>query len=169
MVRYILVIAIVFLSTIAYSQSSNVMLIKGKTLTEQNSATADNSSSFYIDFKNRQIQINRLNNPSGTLPADLVVEQYDWRFNRYAAPISLAYDFTGDGVLDPFILVTGNTILQTSGARQRYATVGFIDDFGAATYFPYGSSAGIPLRTGWNSHVILDDVNGKAYLLLRQS
>lgn len=167
MIRYILVIAIVFMSTIAYSQSSNVMLVKGKTLTEQNSVTADNSSSFYIDFKNRQIQVNRLNNPNAALPADLVVEQYDWRFNRYAAPISFAYDFTGDGVLDPFVLVTGNTILRPNGTRQRYATVGFIDDFGTATYWPYGvDGTGIPNRTGWNSHVILDDVNGKAYLAI---
>ncbi len=136
-----------------------------KTLSNQVISDDLNKSDFYTDFKNRQIQINRMSKPNAT-PVTMAIMNYDWMWNRSHPGLGLMYDFTGDGVLDPFMIGTDNTILQTSGARQRYATVAFQDDFGVSTYWPYGFDAGtgIPVRTGWNSHVLLDKANGIAYL-----
>ncbi|MBK9098344.1 MAG: T9SS type A sorting domain-containing protein [bacterium] len=155
----ILITSITFGQTLKESKS-----IKPKTLSNQVTGQEMNSSDFYSDFKNREIQVNRMYRPN-LVPTDMAVANYDWMWNRAHPGIGLMYDFTGDGVLDPFMIATDNTILQPSGVRQRYATVAFKDDFGVSFYWPYGvDGTGIPIRTGWNSHVLLDKASGTAYL-----
>jgi hypothetical protein len=161
-----LFLVLVLVTSVTFSQSlKESKLIKPKTLSNQATYEDLNKSDFYTDFKNREIQINRMNKPNAT-PATMMIANYDWMWNRSHPALGLMYDFTGDGVLDPFMIATDNTILQTSGVRQRYATVAYEDDFGVSFYWPYGAdgTTGIPLRTGWNSHVFLDKANGIAYL-----
>jgi hypothetical protein len=160
-----LIIVLVLIASVTFGQTSKESkLIKPKTLSNQVTDQDRNNSDFYTDFKNREIQINRMSK-SNVVPSDMAVANYDWMWNRAHPGLGLMYDFTGDGVLDPFMIATDNTILQPSGVRQRYATVAFKDDFGVSFYWPYGvDGTGIPRRTGWNSHVLLDKTNGIAYL-----
>jgi len=161
-----LFLVVVLISSVAFGQTlQKNEKHEPKTLTKQTAVENSNNADFYTDFKNRQIQINRTTGNNAT-PLDMMVANYDWMWNRSHPALGLMYDFTGDGVLDPLMIATDNTILQTSGARQRYATVAFQDAFGVSSYWPYGvdGATGIPIRTGWNSHVILDKANGIAYL-----
>ena len=161
-----LFIVLVLIASVSFGQTSKESkLIKPKTLSNQVTNEDKNSSDFYTDFKNREIQINRMSK-SNVTPTSMMVANYDWMWNRAHPGLGLMYDFTGDGMLDPFMIATDNTILQPSGVRQRYATVAFVDDFGVSFYWPYGIDPGngIPIRTGWNSHALLDKDNGTAYL-----
>jgi hypothetical protein len=160
-----LFVVLVLIASVSFAQNlKESKQIEPKTLSNQATIQDLNGSAFHTDFKNRQIQVNRLSK-SNAVPTDMMVVNYDWMWNRAHPGLGLMYDFTGDGVLDPFMIATDNTILQPSGVRQRYATVAFKDDFGVSFYWPYGvDGTGIPIRTGWNSHVFLDKVTGTAYL-----
>jgi len=160
-----LIVALMLLSVTSFAQSSKYVqhnMDKAPRVV----TGLDDQPSFYTDFKTRQLAINRLQGVAGA-PTDLIVENYDWFSNSYMPHYMVAYDFTGDGIVDPFAITTGNTLLNAGGTAERYSVVGFIDDFGVSTYLPYGlNTSGFPFRTGWNSHLILDDASGKVYLAI---
>jgi hypothetical protein len=125
----------------------------------------DDQPSFYTDFKNRQIKVNRVNKGTLAAPMDLIVENWDWPSNQFTPPHSFMFDILGDGTLYPLTIETGNTLLNAAGAAERYNVFAFADDLGVATFLPYGfNTTGNPIRCGWNSHLILDKENGKCYL-----
>ena len=168
MIRHltILIVSFVLLGATVYSQSSKFVEVKND-VAPRIVAGIDDGPSFYQDFKNRQIRVNRLHKTSAALPTDIIIENYDWLSNSYQPPMSGAFDFTGDGKLDPFGIVTGNILLTPNGTDQRYAVFGYVDDLGTATYLPYGfDGTGFARRTGWNSHLISDKANGIVYLAI---
>lgn len=171
MIRYfsILIVTLTLLSVTSFAQSSKYVQHK-MDKAPRIVIGFDDQPSFYSDFKSRQLAINRSQRGPNAAPVDLIVENYDWLSNSYTPPQLYAYDFTGDGVFDPFGITTGNTLLQAPPSTfGRYAVLGFIDDFGVATYLPYGfTGTGAPVRTGWNSHLFYDEANpdGKIYLAI---
>ncbi|MCK7523182.1 MAG: hypothetical protein MZV64_38675 [Ignavibacteriales bacterium] len=109
--------------------------------------------------------MNRLQKTSAALPTNLILENYDWPSNSYQPPLTGAFDFTGDGKYDPFAIVTGNTLLTSTGTAQRYAVFGYIDDLGVSTYLPYGFQ-GVCSENWLESHLISDKANGIVYLAI---
>jgi len=111
--------------------------------------------SFSIPFAQKKSSANSFANGSG-IPLDLIISNYDWPWNKTALKLSFVYDFTGDGIPDPFMMANGDSC----------AVVAYKDDFGVESYFPCGyDSLGIPVRSR-ASHVFLDATNGIAYLVI---
>jgi hypothetical protein len=152
----IILIVLGLLSSVVFSQS--LREIEPKTYS-YDQYQPDHGSAFYIDYKNRQIK--NLQKP-GALGTDLVFASWDWPFNRWQPPTFVAYDFTGDGVVDPFMI-------QCDNEDERHALIGFIDDFGQTQYAVYPGidpGTGFPWRTGWNSHLIMDYNTGISYIAI---
>ena len=169
MIRHliILIVTLTLLSVSSFAQSSKYVQHRMDKAPKVVTGV-DDQPSFYEDFKARQTAINRQQQGTGAAPVDLIIENYDWMSNSYQPQTLIAYDFTGDGVYDPIGVMTGNTLLQTPPSTfGRYPVIGFIDDFGVATYLPYGfTGTGAPVRAGWNSHLFYNVANpdGKIYL-----
>lgn len=169
MVRYftILIVSFLLFGVATNAQSSKFLEMKKSDKAPRIVTGLDDKGSFYEDFKNRQLRMNRLQKSPNSLPTDLIFENYDWPSNSYQPPIAGAFDLLSDGNLYPMAVVCGNTLLNAGGTAERYTVFGFLDDFGVTTYLPYGLNAsGFPRRTGWNSHMIMDKTNGIAYLAI---
>ena len=154
MIRHlsILIVTLMLLSITSFAQSSKYVH-HNMDIAPSIVTGIDDQPSFYTDFKSRQAAINRLQKPTGTAAAvDLIVENYDWMSNSYMPLALYAYDFTGDGVFDPFGLMTGNTLLQSGGTAGRYAVLGFIDAFGVSTIY----------HMAWMAVVFLGEQDGIA-------
>lgn len=160
-------VAILFLSSIGLSQSFSQRELKVKSIAPRIMPDTYDQAEFYTDFRNRQIKVNRIQKTNNGDPVEFIVENWDWPANSYFPAITEEYDFTGDGALDPILIATGNTLQRADGSAQRYTVFGYIDDFGVSTYQLYGfDNDGIAVRTGWNSHLILDEATGKAYCIV---
>ena len=153
----LIVIAFTLLSSIVFSQSLKLKReIEPKTVSidQQN---PDKNAAFYVDYKNRQNQ--GLQKSDGATTT-LIFGNWDWPFNRWQPPIMFAYDFTGDGALDPFMVATDDEV-------QRVGIFGYVDDFGPNQYNVYPGidpATGLPWRTGWNSHLVMDYNAGVTYV-----
>jgi hypothetical protein len=128
-----------------------------------NKENPDQNASFYMDYKNRQLQSQQKTN---AVPMDFVIAAWDWPCNSYQAPLSFVYDFTGDGVVDPVMVATEGA---SDLGIERQGLFGYIDDFGATSYNIYPGidpGTGNPWRTGWNSHLFMDYSTGKVYIAI---
>ncbi len=150
----VLLIVLALISSFAFAQSSSYKKVKAKVAPIAFTENPNAASNFYIDYKNRQL--NSSNKPNGATQ-DLVYANFDWPSNSWTPASTFMYDFTGDGALDPFAFATDQD-------QQRAGVFGFIDDFGQSQYFLYGlTGTGIPVRTGWDSHLIMGE-NGVVYV-----
>jgi len=158
-----LILSILLTSSVNFAQ--NAKLNDEKLVVAEKFIPGEEQPAFYTDFKSRQNVINRINKGTISAPMDLIVDNWDWPSNQFTPPHSFMFDLTGDGTLYPLTIETGNTLLNAAGNPERYAVFGFADDLGATSYLVYGlRPTGFPFRTGWNSHLLLDKANGKAYI-----
>jgi len=155
-------ISLLLISTISFSQSQKVTRLKSKSVS-RDYVNPDRAGDFYIEYKNRQLSSQK--STGGAV--DLIYANWDWPANSWFPAITFAYDFTGDGAPDMFGLATDNSVPRPGASNQRDALFGYIDDFGQTQYPTYGVGGdGIPVRTGWNSHLVLDDKTGKSYVVI---
>jgi len=155
-------ISLLLISTISFSQSQKVTRLKSKSVS-RDYVNPDRAGDFYIEYKNRQLSSQK--STGGAV--DLIYANWDWPANSWFPAITFAYDFTGDGAPDMFGLATDNSVPRPGASNQRDALFGYIDDFGQTQYPTYGVGGdGIPVRTGWNSHLLLDDKTGKSYVVI---
>ena len=149
----VLLIVLSFFASLGFAQSKK--MVKHKLRTLSNTKQVENSNlDFYTDYQNRKISLSKTQ--AGA--QDVAFASYDWIFNNYPPPLLQMYDFTGDGVKDPILVGTDNS-------TTRHAVVGYIDDLGANSYPLYGlDTSGTILRTGSESHLIVDEANGKVYV-----
>ena len=165
MIRFLsfLILCLFLSSTALFAQSAKLNDVK--LVVAEKFIPGEEQPAFYTDFKSRQNVINRINRGTISAPMDLIVDNWDWPSNQFTPPHSFMFDITGDGTLYPLTVETGNTLLNSAGNPERYASLAFADDLGAASYLVYGlQTTGFPFRTGWNSHLLLDEANGKVYV-----
>jgi len=156
----LILIALALMSSLVIGQSLSQQKSDKVSIDQKN---PDQNASFYIDYKNRQIQSQQKTNLT---PVDLVFANWDWPCNSYQGNLSFAYDFTLDGALDPFMIATQGV---TASGIERHGLFAFIDDFGATSVQVYpgiNPVTGQPWRTGWNSHLVMDDNAGKTYVAI---
>ncbi len=158
----ILFISVLLLTSFAIAQSSSYKRVESKVVSKKY-VNPNSAGNFYIEYKNRQL--NTMEKPTGAT-VDLIFANWDWPSNSWTPASSFAYDFTGDGALDMFGLATDNSVPRPGTTNQRDAVFAFIDDFGQTQYPIYGidGGTGIPVRTGWNSHLLMDYATGVVYI-----
>ena len=158
----IFLLFIFFISAVTYSQSNKVTRVESKSVA-RDYVNPDRAGDFYIEYKNRQLSSQK---PTGGA-VDLIFANWDWPANSWFPAITFAYDFTGDGAPDMTGLATDNSVPRPGTSNQRDALFAYIDDFGQTQYPVYGIGGdGIPVRTGWNSHLIMDNDKGIAYVVI---
>jgi hypothetical protein len=156
----LILIVLALMSSLVMGQSINELKSSKVSFDQE---ISDQNAAFYIDYKNRQL--NSIEKPTA-VPVDLVFANWDWPCNSFQPPFSFAYDFTLDGALDPFMIATQGV---AASGIERHGIFAFIDDFGATSnpvYPGINPVTGQPWRTGWNSHLVMDDNAGKTYVAI---